>query len=172
MEAHHNLIERFYTAFQELDAAEMISCYHDQVSFQDPVFGELNSEQVKAMWNMLIERSKGNLAIHYDSVMADEVGGFCHWEAHYTFSKTNRYVHNSIKAVFRFQDGKIIEHHDHFSFWSWASMALGFSGTILGWTPFMRNKVRKTSLDLLAKYMERQPETDTPKASNEHTPAG
>ncbi|MEM9327138.1 MAG: nuclear transport factor 2 family protein [Bacteroidota bacterium] len=165
MEQHHNLIEKFYSAFQELDAETMLSCYHEEVTFQDPVFGQLDSDQVRAMWPMLIERSGGDLAIHYDSVMADESGGYCHWEAHYTFSKTQRPVHNNIKAVFRFQDGKIIEHHDHFSFWTWASMALGLSGAVLGWSPLVRNKVRKTSLSLLEKYMNQSREKQRLSAS-------
>ncbi len=160
MELHHDLIEKFYTAFQEGDANGMNECYHDKVTFQDPVFGELDAGQVKAMWAMLIERAKGDLAIHYDSVMADETNGYCHWEAHYAFSKTKRPVHNSIKAVFRFEDGKIIEHHDHFSFWNWASMALGPSGMLLGWTPWMHTRVRKTSLGLLQRYMNNQNQED------------
>ena len=158
MELHHNLIEKFYSAFQEHHAEGMLECYHPEITFHDPVFGELNSQQVRAMWPMLIERSRGDLAIHYDSVMADESSGYCHWEAHYTFSKTKRHVHNKIRAVFRFQDGKIIEHHDHFSFWSWASMALGITGALMGWTPMLRNRVRSTSLALLEDYMNNHQE--------------
>lgn len=153
MQAHHDLIEKFYSSFQEQDAVGMIACYHPQVKFHDPAFGDLSAEEVAAMWTMLIERSKGDLVIHYDRVMADDVGGFCHWDAHYHFSKTKREVHNSIQATFRFKDGKIIEHHDHFSLWKWSSMALGISGTLLGWTPLIKNKIRKSTKDLLHQYM-------------------
>ena len=152
MQEHHDLIEKFYTAFQEQDAETMASCYHEDITFTDPVFS-LKGKEVGAMWAMLIERSKGNLVIHFDRVMADESGGFCHWDAHYPFSKTGRKVHNQIKATFRFQDGKIIEHHDHFDFWKWSRMALGLPGILLGWTPMIHNKVKTMANQSLKKYM-------------------
>ena len=157
MEAHHNLIEKFYSSFQDHNAAGMIECYHQQVSFQDPGFGELEGiERVGGMWEMLLERSKGNLVIHYDSVMADEVGGYCHWEAHYPFSQTGRKVHNKIQATFRFEDGKIIEHHDHFNLWKWSHMALGIQGLLLGWTPFVQGKIRSMAVGQLDKYLSKK----------------
>jgi len=155
MEAHHQIIDKFYSSFQDQNAEGMAECYHDKVSFNDPAFGDLNGKkEVSSMWKMLIERAKGDLAIHFDRVMADEVSGFCHWEAHYHFSKTGRKVHNEIQATFRFEDGKIIEHHDHFSLWNWCRMALGTPGLLLGWTPMMQQKVQNTSRQMLEKYME------------------
>ncbi len=41
--------------------------------------------------------------------------GSARWEAVYPFSETGRIVHNRIRAEFRFRDGKIIEHRDHFT---------------------------------------------------------
>ncbi len=156
MEAHHQLIDKFYSSFQDQDPEGMISCYHPEVKFHDPAFGELEGrDMVGAMWKMLIERAKGDLAIHFDRVMADEVSGFCHWEAHYHFSKTQRKVHNQIQATFRFEDGLIIEHHDHFNLWKWARMALGLPGLFLGWTPAMQNKIKQTSRGFLKQYMSK-----------------
>jgi len=43
------LIEKFYTAFQNKDAEIMISCYHDDIIFCDPAFGEINGDDAKAM---------------------------------------------------------------------------------------------------------------------------
>ena len=154
MEAHHQLIEKFYSSFQEHDASGMIECYHKDITFNDPAFGDLKGKEVGAMWSMLIERAKRDLTIHSDRVMADEVGGFCHWEAHYHFSKTKRKVHNEIQATFRFKDGLIIEHHDHFNLWKWASMALGLPGLLLGWSPMIKNRIRNTSRGFLKSYME------------------
>ena len=36
-----NVIEKFYTAFTNLDAEAMAECYAENVSFEDPAFGEL-----------------------------------------------------------------------------------------------------------------------------------
>ena len=57
-------------------------------------------------------------------------------------------------ACFRFQDGKIIRHRDRFDFWRWSRMALGPAGLILGWSPMLKNKVRRQAAKSLARYRE------------------
>jgi ketosteroid isomerase-like protein len=46
------LIERFYTAFQQRDAETMAACYADDVVFSDPAFGELRDEEARDMWRI------------------------------------------------------------------------------------------------------------------------
>jgi len=153
MQEHIDLINKFYEAFANGDAATMTSCYHDEVKFSDPAFGDLNSEDAKAMWTMLNSRDSG-LKLEHSKVMADENEGSAYWEAKYNFSQTGRDVHNKITAKFKFKEGLIIQHDDSFSFWKWSSMALGVPGYLLGWTPFLQGKVRKTVLNLLKKFKE------------------
>lgn len=33
-------------------------------------------------------------------------------------------------------------HYDHLDFWRWSRQALGTPGLLLGWTPFLKAKVR------------------------------
>lgn len=150
------IIEDFYTAFQKGDADAMAACYHPDIEFEDPAFRKLKGAEVSSMWRMLLERGKGEIKISFYEVEADDKTGAATWEAIYFFSKTRRKVHNIIQASFEFQDGKIIKHTDVFSFWRWSRMALGPIGLLLGWTPFLQNKVSKTSRGLLAAYMEKQ----------------
>lgn len=147
-------LERFYKAFQSGDAKAMGDCYHDDAHFSDPAFQNLNSKEVKAMWAMLIERSKGNLEIEFHSVIADDSIGQCTWEARYPFSKTGNQVHNIIHATMEFKDGLIIKHLDKFNFWRWSSMALGTTGKLLGWTSFLRKKVGAMAMKSLHEYMK------------------
>ncbi len=151
MQAHIDLIDKFYTAFAKGDATTMNSCYHDEVRFSDPAFGKLNAEDVKAMWTMLNSRNSG-LKLEHSKVEANEKEGSAYWEAKYTFNQTGRFVHNKITAKFKFKDGLIIQHDDYFNFWKWSSMALGMPGYLLGWTPFLKGKVRKTVLNFLKKF--------------------
>jgi ketosteroid isomerase-like protein len=150
---NEQLIRQFYTSFQNKDYKGMQACYHDKAVFHDPVFKHLNSNEVKAMWEMLCKNGK-DLQLSFSDVKADETNGSCRWEAVYTFSKTGKKVHNKITANFKFADNKIIAHTDHFNFWKWSSMALGFPGTLLGWTPFLKGKVSKTALGSLRKFMQ------------------
>lgn len=144
-------IEKFYTAFQQKDAAKMVSCYHDDVVFQDPAFGTLFGIEAKAMWQMLLSNAT-DLQITYTNVHCSNQAGSAHWEAKYTFSKTGRKVYNKIDASFKFKDGLIIDHRDHFNFWKWSSMALGPTGLLLGFTFIVKKKVRSSAREALKAY--------------------
>ena len=148
------IIDSFYSAFKNHDGKKMAELYHANAVFNDPAFTNLNCQEAGAMWNMLLERSGGDLSIEYHSVIADEDMGQCTWEAKYKFSKTGNDVHNIIHASMKFKDGKIIKHTDDFNFWRWSSMALGTPGKILGWTPFLKKKVQKMAMGSLKSYMK------------------
>lgn len=139
-EMHRSLIERFYTAFARRDGTEMAACYTSDAHFRDPVF-DLSGEHVGAMWRMLCERGEA-LHIEASGIDVNADVGSAHWQARYTFSNTGRHVHNLITAHFRFREGRIAEHVDSFNFWRWSHQALGPIGLVLGWTPFLRAKVR------------------------------
>ena len=49
----HNLIEKFYSAFQNLDAKAIIACWYDDIKFTDLAFGSLMGTDAKTMWQML-----------------------------------------------------------------------------------------------------------------------
>ncbi|KJK07617.1 MULTISPECIES: nuclear transport factor 2 family protein [Pseudomonas] len=135
------LITRFYQAFQRLDAEAMVACYSDDITFSDPAFGTLHGQDAGDMWRMLTTRAK-DFSLTFDTVRADERTGSAHWVATYLFSQTGRTVINDIQARFVFRDGKICEHHDSFDLWGWSRQALGFKGLVLGWTPWVADKVR------------------------------
>ncbi|MPR33491.1 nuclear transport factor 2 family protein [Salmonirosea aquatica] len=150
------LIREFYESFARADAEGMVRCYAPNVVFTDPVFGELHGDEAKAMWRMLIENSKGQLSLTFDNVQAHDTTGSADWVAHYTFSQTGRKVVNRITASFEFQDGLIVRHTDQFDLWKWSRQALGLPGYLLGWTPFLKNKIRQRARQQLAKYRARK----------------
>lgn len=155
MHPHQQLIEKFYTAFQQKDYATMQACYHDEAVFSDPAFINLNAEEVKAMWEMLIKRGK-DLELSYSNIHATETVGTAHWVARYTFSTTGRKVINRIDADFTFKDGKILTHTDRFSFYKWSKQALGLPGLLLGWTDFLQKKVQATAKQSLQDYLQKK----------------
>lgn len=147
-----NVIEKFYQAFTDLDPETMVSCYHDDIVFEDPAFGVLKGERAKNMWRMLCESQKGeNFIVEASNITSNTA----HWEAHYVFSQTGRKVHNIIDAEFEFKDGKIIKHSDRFNLHKWASQALGFKGMLLGWTGFFKKKMKEQTGRLLTKFEAR-----------------
>lgn len=153
MHSNEKLIHDFYKAFQRNDYRIMQESYHPEATFSDPVFGNLDSAEVKAMWQMLLTQAK-DLQITFGEILANEQGGSCRWDARYTFSGTGRKVHNQIKSTFTFKDGKIYEQDDNFNFWRWSSMALGGPGLVMGWSPYLLHAVQKKVRGRLEKFMK------------------
>ncbi len=156
MEVDKALIEKFYTAFKLLDHEAMNSCYSDNVVFSDPVFGLLQSEEVKAMWEMLCKNAKDFSLAHSNIQSQDGEYYTCNWTANYVFSKTGRKVTNNVKAFMRIQGGKITEHSDAFRLSTWIAQAFGCKGVWFGWTNFMKRKVQKAARRSLEKFMQQK----------------
>lgn len=154
---NHNaaLLQRFYTAFAKRDADGMAACYHPDITFSDEVFSDLEGARASGMWRMLCERGK-DLRIEFRDIESDDSTGRAHWEAWYTFSATGRPIHNVIDARFEFRDGLIITHRDRFDFWAWASQALGPMGRLLGWSSFLRNRVRAQAARSLDSFLRKR----------------
>jgi len=144
------LIEEFYSSFAAGDAEGMVSCYTDDIVFKDPAFGELKGDDAKNMWRMLLKTPGIKITTH--NITADDITGSADWIAEYTFSLTGKAVINKVHADFIFSNGKIVKHTDYFSFWRWATQAFGIKGLLLGWMPFMKNKVREQALARLRKF--------------------
>ena len=125
----------------------MTACYAPDAHFRDPAFGDLEGDEIGAMWRMLTGRAT-DLKIELHEHEADEETGSAHWIARYTFS-TGRPVVNDIQASFRFADGLIADHVDDFDFRSWAKQALGPSGHLVALLPPLRTKARAKALGQL-----------------------
>lgn len=149
------IITSFYEAFGRHDGDAMAELYADDAKFSDPVFGPLDANQTRSMWRMLCGRAK-DLRVETSNLQVDGDSGTIHWDAYYTFAATQRHVHNSIDASIRTTGGKIIEHHDVFSFWRWSRQALGLPGVALGWSDGLRDKVRAKAHEGLAAFMAKQ----------------
>jgi hypothetical protein len=151
-------IETFYNAFARLDGETMQGCYCENAHFEDEVFTLNGRGEIGGMWRMLCEATKAKGRDVWKLEASDITDTSAHWEAHYRFSATGRMVHNIIEARFEFgPDGLIVKHRDRFDFWTWSRQALGAPGVLLGWTPFLRNKVRGQAASNLRKFLGRTP---------------
>ncbi len=156
MNDNKQVIERFYTAFQQLDYKTMQDCYSADIVFSDPVFLVLNGDEAKAMWEMLCKNAQEFSLTFSDIELLDEEYATCKWIATYTFSKTGNRVVNNIKAFMKLKDGKIIEHSDAFRLSTWIGQALGWKGVLFGWAGFMKRAVQKNARKNLVNFMEKK----------------
>jgi ketosteroid isomerase-like protein len=144
-------IERLYAAFAARDGAAMTACYAPGAHFRDPAFGDLEGDDIGAMWRMLTGRAR-DLEIDLREHDADERAGTAHWIARYTFN-TGRHVENDIRARFDFDgSGLIADHVDDFDFRRWASQALGPKGNLVALLPPLRGKARAQALSQLTAF--------------------
>src|SRR6185295_343188 len=150
-DANKELIERFYAAFGRCDGAAMTARYAPNAHFRDPAFGDLEGEEVGAMWRMLTGRAS-DLKIELHEHDAGEDSGSAHWIARYTFS-TGRSVVNDIQAKFRFADGLIVDHVDDFDFRIWAKQALGPMGNLVAVLPPLRKRARAQARGQLEEFI-------------------
>src|ERR1700741_233239 len=104
---NEELIEKFYRSFSAANVEGMLSCYHDDVEFQDPVFGLLKGNEAKKLWRMLV---RPGIKITWYNVSADKNSGGANWIAEYIFSASGRKVVNKITAQFEFRNNKIVKH--------------------------------------------------------------
>ncbi|MDO8458380.1 MAG: nuclear transport factor 2 family protein [Burkholderiaceae bacterium] len=163
MHPNAETINRFYAAFANLDAETMATCYAGDVQFQDEVFTLDGKQETMGMWRMLTSatqskpESRQEWHLDVSGVEADATTGQAHWDANYLFSATGRHVINKIDARFTFNEaGLITRHRDSFNFWTWSSQALGIPGLLLGWTPYLRAKVRATANGNLQKFLAKK----------------
>jgi ketosteroid isomerase-like protein len=150
-EANFALIERFYAAFGRRDGAEMTACYAAGAHFRNPTFGDLEGNEVGAMWRMLISRST-DLELELHEHEADEDSGRAHWIARYTFP-TGRPIVNDVQASFRFADGLIADHVDDFDYDTWAKQALGPMVAVAAIRSSLRKRARAYARGQLAKFI-------------------
>jgi SnoaL-like domain len=147
-------IERLYAAFDKLDAPAMAACYAPDATFDDAAFSLRGRAQIGAMWSMLCDAVKTKGRDVWKLEVSAITDRSAHWEPTYRFSATGRIVHNIIDAEFEFDAaGLITRQRDRFDFWRWSRQALGTPGLLLGWSPFLRKKVRAQAAKNLDRFI-------------------
>jgi ketosteroid isomerase-like protein len=157
MHPNEQLLQRFYRAFNNKDYGTMNACYHAEAEFYDPVFNDLKGGKIRAMWHMLC-KSATDLQVTCTQASADAGRGQSAWEAIYTFSATGRKVHNRVASEFTFRDGLIYTQKDRFDLHKWAGMAMGPTGTLLGWLPSVKRTIRSKAGRNLALFLQNNPQ--------------
>ena len=154
MNSNKQLIETFYTGFQQLNADKMNSCYSNDIVFFDPIFGLLRGQEVTCMWEMLCKNAI-NFSLSYGNIVElDEEYSTCDWVATYTLSANGKTIINKIKANMRFENGKIAEHSDAFSVHNWSKQAFGLVGVLFGWNSLFQNKIKNKAKKNLLEFIK------------------
>ena len=148
-------IEKLYASFASLDAKGMAACYADDALFEDEAFSLRGRHAIGGMWSMLLDAIRKRGRKDWKLEVRDITDNSAHWEPTYRFPATGRLVHNVIDAEFEFDSqGLIKRQRDRFDFWRWSRQALGLRGALLGWSEFLRSKVRRAATRSLAKHLE------------------
>ena len=144
---------RFYEAFMVRDFYTMGLLYANHATFQDPVFPRLTAQGARLMWQMLLSEAE-DLEVTVNILEDTPDRASVDWTARYTFTPTKRVVVNKVHSDMVIAAGKIVQQVDDFSFWRWSGQALGWKGWLLGWTPLVRDKVRRQAARSLKEFAQ------------------
>ncbi|AUM62312.1 nuclear transport factor 2 family protein [Spiroplasma monobiae] len=148
------VINDFYEAFKAGDANKMVGLYSPKATFKDPMFGDLNYEEAKFMWIMLVStRATSQFELNY-TVEEHKGKIVVIWKATYLFGDKKRKVINIVTSKMETEDGLITKHVDSFNFKRWAKQAIGFSGLLFGNAKWFRKKVSDGAKEKLYKFMD------------------
>ena len=122
------------------------------------MFALQGAEQIGAMWQMVCQtiRNGGQAVWRLETHEVEAAGGergSARWEARYRSGAAGRMVHNVVEAEFTFEDGLIVTHAESYDFWRWSRQALGSTGLMMGWTPMLRNQVRRQAQGKLERFL-------------------
>jgi ketosteroid isomerase-like protein len=112
---------RFYDAFCTGDTATMEALYAPDVRFQDEIFSFADRAGTMGMWRLLVDPKNGG-RFSYTLLGVEGDTAVVRWIADYRF--LGRPVHNEVTGRLRVKDGRIVDHHDAFSWDRWARQAL------------------------------------------------
>jgi hypothetical protein len=147
------LIEQFYSCFSKSDFEGMKKCLHPDIRFKDLGF-QLHGKEVGAMWHMICDNG---IKITYDSIKANDSEGSAHWACDYLFHQKEGSrgspVHNVVYASFTFQNGLIRHHEDSCDYKKWVRQALGWTGFLVGWLPFMPAVIRAKAREKIDNFI-------------------
>ena len=124
--------DKLYNAFAKHDSATMTELYAESEApvFSDPIFQNLNTREVRGMWQMLVAAGH-DLTLSYQIESSTETQAIVAWRAEYTYSGTGNKVVNEVRSTLTIRDGKIVAQRDDFDLCRWTRQALGMvKGTL------------------------------------------
>ena len=102
MHPNAQTLQRFYTAFAQLDPATMAACSAPDARFDDEAFSLKGREQIGGMLRMLCTSTQKPVPsehwkLAFRGIEADATASHAHREAHSPFISTGRQLQNYIK---------------------------------------------------------------------------
>ena len=151
-------LQTFYHAFLALDARKMSACYAADARFADPLMRVEGRDGIGSMWQMLcdaiVSNGRADWRLLVGELQIEGERGHVHWEPKYRFGSDDQRVHNLIDSSFTFNEqGLIASQHDRYDLWRWSRQALGTRGTLLGWMPWFRARLRERAARHLEAWM-------------------
>lgn len=146
----------YFEGFKNKNPEQMNALYKPEVDgiFNDPIFQNLSTKEVQAMWSMLLRGSK-DLTSTYEIVSVTDNSATVDWVAYYTYSATGRKVTNRVRSVMQIENGLIVKQNDTFDLCAWTGQALPpVVAQVFCWVPGVT--IRKLARKTLDGYIEKQ----------------
>lgn len=149
--SHIEVIKKFFTSLQEKKGDVLLSCYAPDAVFSDPLHGLLDAEMLFKKWHLFLEQAQ-ELELTYGPItVLDDEYFTSDWAMSYAKSPMGKKLKVKLKgkSFFRLKDLQIIEHSDAYRFSTLIAQTHGWKGYWLGWTGYMKRKVKLEALEEL-----------------------
>lgn len=134
------IVKEFYEALNKRDYKIVNGLYHSEAKYRDEIF-DFNGIEIHALWyNATLPEM--DISVKLESIREEGDKVITEWEMRYTLDIIKRRINLKEKGVFEFKDEKIYRHTDTYDFWAWCTQAFGAIGRVMGWSNWLRNRVR------------------------------
>jgi len=134
-------VKEFYEALSRNDYEALIRLYHPDATYTDELFS-FKGKEIHALW---YAATRPAMKLEVECLAIEEVNDRVQtkWKMGYTLDVINSRIELEEIGIFVFEGEKIMEHSDEYNFREWCTQAFGIIGTLLGWSSWLRNRVRK-----------------------------
>jgi hypothetical protein len=149
------IVQAFFFAYQRHDDKGMQAMLSQAVHFVDFAF-DISGQDVFAMWRLfcLATESRAPVEVQwYRIISASSRAVTADYRVAYVYGKNKRPVDYVIRANFTIVEGKIVEHRDHGSIFTWAWQAIGPLPALISWTLVFRRIVARQARKTLDDFI-------------------
>ncbi|MFA5899664.1 MAG: nuclear transport factor 2 family protein [Hyphomicrobium sp.] len=132
--------EGLFLALRRRDATGVAACYDQDAVFSSPIIGDVRGADVEALWRAIFAATCDS-TLSFTIVDLGLTSARVEGIAKYSLLASGRSVTSRFNSALHIRDLRVMQHDDNFDAWAWASMALGPTGLLLGWSKAWRRRM-------------------------------
>jgi hypothetical protein len=135
-----DVTECLFSALRSRNAAAAAACYDKAGVFSSPFIGEVRGGALEPLWRAIFAATRDN-TLSFTIVDLGLTSARVEGLTTYSLVASGRSVTSMFDSVLHIRDRRVLRHDDTFDAWSWARMAFGPTGLMLGWSKAWQRQI-------------------------------